>query len=153
LALQHAEAWTPSVVPLLKRHYASYLAGAYLGSDIQIMPEAVCLETGKEFGFGAVPAPESLFTGGPVHLGVLEHGGNRYRPGEIHRLFYGRSHLVFGWPKKSAHLKVCWDKLARYAACVIKDWRALGRSSESGLAWCFVWLVHVGHRRGDGRFV
>lgn len=143
LALHQARDWTPSIVPLLKRHQASYLAGAYIGSDIQVMPEAVCVDTGKEFGFGTVPATESPFTGGPVRPWYFEHGGSRYRPTDIHRLFYGRSHLVFGWPKETEGLKVSWDALADYAACVIKDWKSSNHADESGLAWIFGWLVHV----------
>ena len=42
------------VAPLIGRHWASYLAGSYLGCDIQTMPEAVCVDTGKEVGYGTV---------------------------------------------------------------------------------------------------
>lgn len=143
LALRQAEEWTPSVVPLLRRHLASYLAGAYIGADIQVMPEVVCVDTGKELGFGTVPVTESPFTGGPVRPWYLEHDGNRYRPSDIHRLFYGRSHLIFGWAQEMAGLKVPWDSLVRYAACVIRDWEAGGSGRDSGLAWIFGWLVHV----------
>ena len=34
------------VVPLLNRYYASYLAGAYLGCDVQTLPAAICVDTG-----------------------------------------------------------------------------------------------------------
>ena len=143
LALQQAEEWTPSLVPLLKRHFGSYLAGAYIGADIQMMPEAVCVQTGKELGIGTVPLTESPFTGGPVRPWYLEHAGNRFRPNEIHRLFYGRSHLIFGWTKEMANLRVSWDLLVRYAVCVIKDYSASSPTSDNGLAWIFGWLVHV----------
>ena len=32
------------VAPLISRHRASFLCGAYLGADIVTMPEAVCTE-------------------------------------------------------------------------------------------------------------
>ena len=34
------------VAPLLNRYYASYLAGAYLGCDVQTLPAAICVDTG-----------------------------------------------------------------------------------------------------------
>lgn len=40
---------------IARRHFAGYIAGAYLGSDIQVMSEAICLDTGREVGFGTVP--------------------------------------------------------------------------------------------------
>lgn len=46
------------------RNFPSYLAGAYLGSDIQVMPEAWCVDTGREVGFGTVPLEKSPLTGG-----------------------------------------------------------------------------------------
>lgn len=143
LALRQAEEWTPSLVPLLKRHLASYLAGAYLGCDIQIMPEALCVDTGREVGFGTVPLTASPITGGAVRPWNLEHAGRRYRPSEIHRLFYGRAHLIFGWSKDETRLALSWDAVPDYAARVIQDWLALGERSESGLAWIYGWLVHV----------
>ncbi len=51
-----------SVAPLIARHWAAYLAGSYLGCDIQTMPEAVCLDTGREVGYGTVPLEKSPLT-------------------------------------------------------------------------------------------
>jgi hypothetical protein len=51
---------------LIGRHWASYLAGAYLGCDIQTMPEAICIDTGKEVGYGTAPLEKSPLTGGKV---------------------------------------------------------------------------------------
>ena len=143
LALRQAEDWTPSLVPLLRRHYVSYLAGAYMGADIQIMPEAVCVETGREVGFGTVPVTESPLTGGAVRPWHLQHDGVQLRPGQIHKLFYGRSHLIFGWSKELGHLRVPWDELTKYAVCVVKDWLASASYTESGLAWIYGWLAHI----------
>ena len=55
-----------SIVPVLRRNYASYLCGAYLGCDIQTLPEAVCLDTGLEVGYGTAPLKHSPITGGKV---------------------------------------------------------------------------------------
>ena len=38
------------IVALATRNFPSYLAGAYLGCDIQVMPEAICVDTGREVG-------------------------------------------------------------------------------------------------------
>ena len=55
LGLKAAEARQLLVARIARSHLASYLAGAYLGSDIQVMPEAICVDTGREVGFGTVP--------------------------------------------------------------------------------------------------
>src|SRR5262245_18641323 len=97
LGLKAAAARKLSVVPVAASHLASYLAGAYLGSDIQTMPEAVCVDTGREVGYGTVPLEKSPITGGAVRPWTLKHGDRSYTPREIHEQFYGRSHVVFGW--------------------------------------------------------
>ena len=38
------------MVPMIARHGASHQAGAYLGCDIQTLPEAIGADTGKEVG-------------------------------------------------------------------------------------------------------
>jgi len=55
LGLKAAGARKLPVGPIAGRHLASYLAGAYLGCDIQTMPEAVCVDSGREVGYGTVP--------------------------------------------------------------------------------------------------
>jgi hypothetical protein len=142
-AAQIAEERKLPIAPVLRGHFASYLAGAYLGCDIQVMPEAVCVDTGREVGFGTVPMDGSPFTGGPVRQWFLVHDGEKYRPGRIHELFYGRSHLVFGWRGADANLAVPWDHLPDYCALVVQDWRALREPTERGLAWLFGWMVHI----------
>ena len=124
---------------LIERHLPSFLCGAYLGCDIQVMPEAVCVDTGGEVGFGTVPLEKSPITGGAVTPWTLEHAGRKYRPAEIHSLFYGRSHLVFGWKGDDVRLRVPWDHLADYCSRAIRD----GMASERGLAYALGWMVHI----------
>lgn len=139
LALKEARGRGLPVAPLMERHLPSYLCGAYLGSDIQVMPEAVCVDTGREVGFGTVPLTRSPLTGGEVRPWSLVHEGKGHRPGDIHQLFYGRAHLVFGWARGEEGLSVPWDHLADYIAPVMLD----GMSSERGLAYALGWLVHI----------
>ena len=54
------------LVRLAQRHFASFTAGACIGCDIQVMPEAICVDSGCEAGFGRVPVDKSPITGGPV---------------------------------------------------------------------------------------
>ncbi|MBB5033973.1 hypothetical protein [Prosthecobacter vanneervenii] len=139
LALKAAKGRGLAVTPLIERHLPSFLCGAYLGCDIQVMPEAVCADTGREVGFGTVPLDKSPITGGAVKPWTLEHDGRKYRPKEIHELFYGRAHLVFGWSKEDMPLRVPWDHLADYCALAIRD----EMSSERGLAYALGWMVHM----------
>ena len=75
LGLKAASARKLPVAAIAAQHQASYLAGAYLGSDIQTMPEAVCVESGSEVGYGTVPLEKSPITGGPVRPWSLAVGG------------------------------------------------------------------------------
>ncbi len=127
------------VASLIAKHRASFLCGAYLGCDIQVMPEAVCVDTGREVGFGTVPLDKSPITGGAVRPWQLVHDGQMYRPKQIHELFYGRAHLVFGWTKGDMPLRVPWDHLADYCALAIRD----DMTSERGLAYALGWMVHI----------
>jgi len=127
------------VASLIAKHRASFLCGAYLGCDIQVMPEAVCVDTGREVGFGTVPLEKSPITGGAVRPWVLVHDGQMYRPKQIHELFYGRAHLVFGWTKDDMPLRVPWDHLADYCSLAIRD----DMTSERGLAYALGWMVHI----------
>jgi hypothetical protein len=121
LAAREAERRRLSVATLLRRHEASFLAGAYIGCDIQVMPQAVCADTGKEVGFGTVPIERSPITGGPVRPWTLSHRGQEYTPKQIHELFYGRAHLIFGWTRADAKLAIPWDHLDDYCALAIRD--------------------------------
>lgn len=127
------------VATLLERHEPSFLCGAYLGCDIQCMPEATCRDTGREVGFGTVPLESSPITGGAVTPWSLEHAGGSYRPKIIHRLFYGRSHLVFGWKGEDVTLRVPWDHLADYCSLAIRD----AADSARSLAYAIGWMVHI----------
>jgi hypothetical protein len=131
------------MAPLAQRHIASYLAGAYIGSDIQTMPEAICVDTGREVGFGTVPLAKSPLTGGAVKPWKLKVADTEYTPREIHELFYGRSHLVFGWSKADRENAVPWDHLPDYFAEVIEDAFEFFGPSERSLAYVFGWMVHV----------
>ena len=131
------------IAPVLHRHDASYLCGAYLGCDIQTMPEAICVETGEEVGYGTAPLERSPITGGPVKPWALEFEGRSYRPGEIHRLFYGRSHVVFGWSSDERKHTIPWDHLPDYAALVVQDAIELFGPGERKLAYLFGWMAHI----------
>jgi hypothetical protein len=133
----------PSVAAMLKRQWSSYLCGAYLGCDIQTLPEAVCVDTGEEVGYGTVPLTKSPLTGGEVKPWVLKHEGREYRPRDIHKRFYGRAHLVFGWNVADRKHTVPWDHLGDYAALTFQDANELYPAGESKLAYLFGWLVHI----------
>ncbi len=125
------------------RNFPNYLAGAYLGSDIQVMPEAWCVDTGRELGFGTVPLEKSPLTGGAVRLWSLAQGGRDYRPKEIHELFYGRAHVVFGWPRAAQANAVAWERLPEYFAATLEDTLEFYGPSERTLAYVLGWMVHV----------
>lgn len=131
------------VVPLIHRHYASFLCGAYLGCDVQTMPEAVCVDTGEDVGYGTAPLEMSPITGGPVRHWTLTHDGTEYRPREIHRLFYGRAHLVFGWDVAERSNTVPWDHLPDYVAATVQDSFDLFGPGERKLAYLFGWMAHI----------
>ncbi len=143
LGLRAAEARKLPVTALLRHHLASYLAGAYLGCDIQAMPEAICVETGEEIGFGTVPVEASPYIGGPVRPFRLSVRGAQFTPREIHGLFYGRSHLVLGWRQEDRGLAVPWDRLPAYFADVVRDGLDSYGPGERPLAYVFGWMVHV----------
>jgi hypothetical protein len=139
LAAKAAKGRGLPITPIIERHLPSFLCGAYIGCDIQVMPEAVCVDTGREVGFGTVPLEKSPLTGGAVRPWVLVHDGQMYRPKQIHELFYGRAHLVFGWAKPDVILRVPGDHLADYCALAIRD----DITSERGLAYALGWMVHI----------
>ena len=128
---------------LARRHFASYVAGAYLGSDIQCMPEAVCVDTGRDVGFGTVPLEKSPITGGAVRQFSLATPGGALTPRQVFERFYGRSHLVFGWAKGDVALRVPWDHLADYFAAVAGDAFTLFGAARRPLAYVLGWIVHV----------
>ena len=127
---------------IAQRHFASFLAGAYIGSDIQVMPEAICVDTGREVGFGTVPLEKSPITGGAVRQFRLKTPDGELTPREVHERFYGRAHLVFGFTKKDAAMHVPWDHLPDYFAAVFDDASLIG-AGERQLAYALGWIVHV----------
>jgi len=131
------------IAPLLRRHWASYLCGAYLGCDIQTLPEAICVDTGREVGYGMVTLEKSPITGGLVRPWKLAFRGNEYTPRDIHHLFYGRSHLVFGWRREEQHLQEPWDHLPDYFAAAADDARAFFGPGERPLAYLLGTLAHI----------
>ncbi|MHB8898564.1 MAG: hypothetical protein ACYC6Y_07435 [Thermoguttaceae bacterium] len=143
LAERAASARRLPIVPLLQRHRPSYLCGAYLGCDIQTLPESVCVDTGREVGYGTVPLDKSPITGGAVRPWELSCDGHRYTARDIHRLFYGRSHLVFGWSADEQHLQEPWDHLADYFGCAAADARTLFAPGDRSLAYLLGTLAHV----------
>lgn len=143
LAGQKAVARKMPVSGLIHRHFGSYLSGSYLGSDIQTLPEAICVDTGKPVGYGTVPLHQSPITGGAVRLWTLEHQGHSYRPRDISNLFYGRSHLVFGWHGEQVRHVLPWDHLHDYVAVVCEDMIMQYGKGERKLAYIFGWLAHI----------
>lgn len=143
LSAEAADEKRLAAAAIMRRHFASYLTGAYLGCDVQTMPEAVCEHTGKEIGYGTVPLEKSPLTGGSVRPWSLAHDGRKYRPKEIHELFYGRAHLVFGWAGAETNLAVPWDHLADYCSLTVQDSLEESQPSERSLAYLFGWMVHI----------
>lgn len=143
LGARAASARRLPVAPLLRRQWSSYLCGAYLGCDIQTLPEAVCVDTGREVGYGTVLLDKSAITGGAVRPWKLAFAGRDYTARDIHRLFYGRSHLVFGWSAEERHLQEPWDHLGEYFGCAAADARAISGPGERSLAYLFGTLAHI----------
>jgi hypothetical protein len=135
------------MVSWIARHGASYLAGAYLGCDIQTLPEAICADTGKEVGYGTVPLDKSPLTGGKVKPFHLAFEGRSYRPREIHDIFYGRAHLTFGWSRAQQALTLPWQHLPEFCSAVVEDAFALFGPAERPLAYVLGWMTHL---VGDG---
>jgi hypothetical protein len=135
------------IAPLVARHWASYLAGAYLGCDIQTIPEAICVDTGKEVGYGTVPLHNSPLTGGEVRPFSFSFEGRNYRPAEVHDMFYGRAHVTFGWTRMQQHLALPWQHLPEFCSAVAEDAVTLFGPGERPLAYVLGWMTHL---IGDG---
>lgn len=143
LGLKAAEQRKLPLAAIAQRNVASFLAGAYIGCDVQTMPEAICVDTGRECGFGTVPVEKSPFTGGVVKQFRLATPEGPLPPRVVHERFYGRAHLVFGWTKKDNDLHVPWDHLADYFAAAMEDAFELFGPSERNIAYALGWVVHV----------
>ncbi len=127
----------------IQRHYASYLSGSYLGADVITVPGYVCQDTGQEVGYCAMGLKKSPITGGPLKPWRLESGGKTYAPIEIWRMFYGRSHLNFGWSKDDKKLAISWKRLPDYLADVLGDAVRLFDSGLQPIAYVFGWMTHI----------
>lgn len=141
LSLREALRRKLRTAPLATRHFSSFLAGAYLGSDIQTLPSVVCTATREEAGYGGIPYLDC--PGGLSSPWMLSFEGRKYRPQRIHELYYGRSHLVFGWSKSDSSLRIAWDQLARYFAACVEDCLTFHGPSERAVAYTLGWTVHV----------
>ena len=137
------------VSAIIERNFASYLAGSYLGSDIQTLPAAVCEDTGKKVGYGSLIPEVSPITGGKVKPWKLAFKGTEYTPREIHRLFYGRSHLVFGWPKGAIAHAIPWESVPGYVADAIDDAIELSGPGHRKIAYILGWSDPRGWRFTD----
>lgn len=135
------------MAPLIGRHWASYLAGSYLGSDVMTMPAAVCVDTGREVGYCAQKLQASPLTGGAVRPFLFHFDGRQYTPREIHGMFYGRGHLTFGHNRDELDLTLPWDHLPDYTAAVVEDALTLFGPAERSLAYVLGWMTHL---IGDG---
>ena len=131
------------IVPVIKRHYASYLCGSYLGCDIQTLPAATCDQSGEPVGYGSQVPEQSPLTGGPVTPWKLQFEGSEYTPRDIHSMFYGRSHLTFGWNSQQREYALPWDQLPDYLAMVAGDALTLFGDGHRQLAYVLGWLTHI----------
>ncbi|MBL9115972.1 MAG: hypothetical protein JNJ83_13275 [Verrucomicrobiaceae bacterium] len=143
LGLKEAQRRGSKVINAARLHLGSYLAGAYIGSDIQTMPEAICVETGREVGYGTVPLDKSPLTDGPVKPFTLATPEGQLSPKDVHTRFYGRAHLVFGWGLREKSLRVPWDHLADYFAAVWEDIHMLPGDLMRQQAYVLGWIAHV----------
>ena len=147
LAMKAAAARELPIANVIQRHLSDYLAGAYLGCDIQTVPAAVCVDTGKRVGYGVSPIEKSPITGGEVRPFTIKAGDREFTPREIHDTFYGRTHLILGWKAGDEARKVPQPKLLDYLADVAGDAIELYGPGERQLAYVMGWLTHV---TGDG---
>lgn len=131
------------VSAIIGRHFSAYLAGAYLGCDIGTLPAAICVQTGAEVGYGPIALEKSPITGGPVKAYSITIDGQTFTPRQINTMFYGRSHLVFGWNQRDRKQTLPWDHLADYASLVFADAVELFAPGQRQLAYAFGWLSHI----------
>ena len=131
------------IAPLLSRHQASYLCGAYLGADIQTLPNGTDVATGLPVGYGTLPSHVTEKNGRAIRPFQLIHLGTPYHSGQLVDLFYGRSHLTLGWASKDLSLTVPWDHLPDYAAAVIADAPLVHGPGERPIAYLFGWIAHI----------
>ena len=142
LAAKAAEERKLPVSPILNRHFSSYLAGAYLGSDVQVMPAAVIEESGEEIGFCAAKVGDEA-QGQAFVPWRLEFEGREHAPIDLHHMFYGRAHLLFGWAKPDSDKQIDWEQLPSYLAAVSGDALELFGPGHRQLAYTLGWSTHL----------
>lgn len=147
LAARAAERRGLALARVIHANLPSYLSGAYLGCDVQTVPNAICLDTGEPVGHGPVTVGRSPFTGGAVKPWTLSFEGREITPREIHDTFYGRAHLILGWSEREKAGVISWSQYLDYAADVAGDAIELFGPGRSGLSWVLGWMTHV---TGDG---
>ena len=143
LAMKAARARNLPVAALMERHLSSYLAGSYLGCDVQTMPAAICVDTGEGVGHGPAPIDKSPITGGEVQPFKLKFGNQEIAPRTIHDTFYGRAHLILGWKKEDQNLKIPLSKMLNYVADAAGDAIEMYGPGERPLAYVMGWFTHV----------
>ena len=143
LAAKEAQRRELPVAPIIQRHFASYLAGSYLGSDIQTLPGFICRDSGQPVGYCGMRLPNSPITGGPLDPWTLKFKGTTYSPAKLCDIFYGRGHLVFGWRKGEPSYVVSWDRMPQFLADVVCDAVEMFGSGTRPIAYVFGWLAHI----------
>jgi hypothetical protein len=142
LASKAAEERKLPIWPIVNRHFSSYLAGSYLGSDVQVVPAAVIKESGEEIGFCAARVGDEA-RGKPYVPWRLEFDGREHTPMELYLQFYGRAHLLFGWRKEEEDKTIEWDQLPSYLAAVAGDALELFGPGHRQLAYVLGWITHL----------
>lgn len=133
----------PQIARLISDHQDSYLAGAYLGADVMTLPGGKCPECGGEYGYGGDFSRSCPKDQCPLHAYTLTFHGVTYTPQEIHRMFYGRSHLLFGWRNGQAKFGLQWSQLPSYFEAAITDTFAFYTQPERRVAYVMGWISHV----------
>ena len=133
----------PQIALLIDEHLDSYLAGAYFGADIMTLPGGRCIVCGGEYGYGGNHPDRCPEDHIPLHPYTLTFDGVSYKPQRIHRMFYGRSHLLFGWQKEQAKFRLEWSQLPDYFEAVVADTFNFYRRPERRVAYVMGWISHV----------
>ena len=92
---------------------------------------------------GRCPWNAVPLTGGAVRPYQFRFRDEAYSPRQIHEMFYGRSHLVFGWGAAERQWTLPWDHLAEYCVLVLQDAAELFGPGERPLAYVLGWTAHV----------
>ena len=132
-----------AVARLIQHYQDSYLAGSYLGADIMTLPGGVCPKCNEEFGYGG-SAPEKCPDDGTAIVPYqLMFDGLSYTPNDIHQMFYGRTHLVFGWNANQKEYILKWSQLTDYFVAVVADTIEFYPENRRGGAYVLGWISHI----------